>query len=218
MILTKICGIRDKETAEYAIKSGVNALGFVFYEKSPRSIRPAEAQAIIETLPPFVTTVGLFVNESLDTIRHIYAQTQLNLIQFHGDELPAFCEQVGLPYIRALRMTPHTDLTAECKAYTHAKAMLLDAAVGGVYGGSGASFDWSMIPHTVEKPIILAGGLTPDNVKTACLTVKPYAVDVSSGVEKTKGIKDPEKISAFLQNVQAANYTLMNQTAHSKNN
>ncbi len=205
MILTKICGICDQNIAETAVRAGANALGFVFYKKSPRAVTPEVARQIVATLPPFVTTVGLFVNEKAETIREIYQQVGLNLIQFHGDESPEFCESIGLPYIRAIRVVPELDFNQVCQTYPQSRAFLLDAAVSGAYGGTGASFDWSLIPAQLEKPVILAGGLNSDNVIQACLSVHPYAVDVSSGVEQTKGVKDPSKIWDFLHKVQMVN-------------
>lgn len=201
----KICGITRLEDAVAAIESGADALGFVFYEPSPRYVAPEAAAAIIAQLPAFVTTTALFVNESKAVIDRILRETRIDLLQFHGDEDPSFCDQFERPYIKALRMKPDLDLGAETEKYAKAQAILLDAYRPGVPGGTGEVFDWERIPEIHPAPIILAGGLTADNVAQAVETVAPYAVDVSGGVEKSKGIKDAEQVEKFINEVTRAN-------------
>ncbi|WP_460418516.1 phosphoribosylanthranilate isomerase [Pseudomonas sp. microsymbiont 2] len=203
-VRSKICGITRIEDALAAVESGADALGFVFYAKSPRAVDVRQARAIIEALPPFVTTVGLFVNASRCELNEILEVVSLDLLQFHGDETPADCEGYHRPWIKALRVRPGDDLEAACQRYAGARGILLDAYVPGVPGGTGESFDWSLIPQRLSKPIILAGGLSADNVAEAIRQVRPYAVDVSGGVEQAKGIKDPAKIEAFMQAVKHA--------------
>lgn len=201
----KICGITRLEDAVAAIESGADALGFVFYEPSPRYVAPEAAAAIIAQLPAFVTTTALFVNESKAVIDRILRETRIDLLQFHGDEDPSFCDQFERPYIKALRMKPDLDLGSETEKYAKAQAILLDAYRPGVPGGTGEVFDWERIPAVHPAPIILAGGLTADNVAQAVETVAPYAVDVSGGVEKSKGIKDAEQVEKFINEVTRAN-------------
>ncbi len=201
----KICGITRLEDALNAIASGADALGFVFYAPSPRYISPLDATAIISRLPPFVTTTALFVNEADQVVKQIIEQTQVDLLQFHGDESEAFCQQFSRPYIKALRVKPGDDLDAAFGAYPSARAILLDAYKPGVPGGTGESFDWSLIPQVLRSKIILAGGLDPDSVASAIEQVAPYALDVSGGVEAGKGIKDPNKIKRFFDEVARAN-------------
>jgi len=195
----KICGITRPEDALAAARAGAHAIGLVFYAKSPRHVTPARAAEIIRVLPPFITTVGLFVDATAEEVKTVLAQAPVGLLQFHGDEPPAFCRQFGLPYIKAVRVRPGTDLLQYARDYHDAKALLLDAYVEGLHGGSGAAFDWSLIPRGLPLPVILSGGLTPDNVMDAVRSVRPDAVDVSSGVESAKGIKDAQKIAAFIK-------------------
>jgi phosphoribosylanthranilate isomerase len=201
----KICGITRLEDALAAVDSGADALGFVFYAPSPRFVEPAVAEAIIKQLPPFVTTVGLFVNASVDQVQTIMAQTGIDLLQFHGDESPEYCAQFDRPYFKALRMSPDIDVVAETKRFSLARGILLDAYRPGVPGGTGEAFDWERIPSDIDKPLILAGGLDQSNVAQAIRRVKPYAVDVSGGVEAAKGLKDCEKITSFMNEVARAN-------------
>ena len=201
----KICGITQLEDAKYAIASGADALGFVFYAPSPRYISPEKAAAIIRQLPAFVTTTALFVNETQENVDRILRETRIDLLQFHGDELPEFCNQFDRPYIKALRMKPDLDLTVEAQKYSSAQALLLDAYRPGIPGGTGEVFDWDRIPAKHPAEIILAGGLTAENVAQAVLAVAPYAVDVSGGVEKSKGIKDADKVEKFINEVTRAN-------------
>jgi phosphoribosylanthranilate isomerase len=196
----KVCGITRRQDAEIAIEMGADAIGVVFYEPSPRAVTIAQAKLIIEKLPPFVCVVALFVNAEVSFIRQCINQLPINLLQFHGDESAEFCEQFSLPYYKAIRMRDGVDLNAVSAKYASANALLVDSYQEGVPGGTGITFDWSLV-QSIEKPIILAGGLTPVNVKTAIAQLKPYAVDVSGGVEKDKGIKVPEKIHAFMQEV-----------------
>ena len=200
----KICGITRIEDAIYASKSGVNALGFVFYEKSPRYVDSDKAMHIIESLPPFITTVGLFVNHDAQYIRSILQTVRLDLLQFHGNETPEECLSYSIPYIKAIRMKHNVILSDAVKKYIDAKALLLDTYEDGTIGGTGQQFDWDRIPDIVEKPVILAGGLTPDNVAKAVRRINPYAVDVSGGVESDKGIKNHDKIKAFVWAVNNA--------------
>ncbi|MBN1008893.1 phosphoribosylanthranilate isomerase [Amphritea sp. ZJ14W] len=201
----KICGITRLEDALAAVESGADALGFVFYAPSPRYVEPAVAEAIIKQLPPFVTTVALFVNASVDQVQTIMAQTGIDLLQFHGDESPEYCAQFDRPYFKALRMSPDIDVVAETKRFSLARGILLDAYRPGVPGGTGEAFDWERIPSDIDKPLILAGGLDQSNVAQAICQVKPYAVDVSGGVEAAKGLKDCEKITSFMNEVARAN-------------
>ncbi|MBB3239247.1 phosphoribosylanthranilate isomerase [Pseudomonas sp. Tn43] len=192
------------EDALAAVEAGADAIGFVFYTKSPRAVTVQQARAIIKALPPFVTTVGLFVNASRCELGEILDAVPLDLLQFHGDETAADCEGWHRPYIKALRVKAGDDIAAACDAYASASGILLDTYVEGVPGGTGEAFDWSLIPQHLSKPIILAGGLTPDNVAEAIARVRPYAVDVSGGVEASKGIKDQAKIQAFIKAVVEA--------------
>ena len=203
-VRSKICGITRLEDALAAVEAGADALGFVFYPPSPRAVSVQQARAIIAALPPFVTTVGLFVNASSCELNETLDALPLDLLQFHGDESPQACDGYHRPFIKALRVRPGDDIAAACRAYGKASGILLDAYVPGVPGGTGERFDWSLIPRDLPKPIILAGGLDPDNVAQAIAQVRPYAVDVSGGVERSKGIKDHDKIRAFMSAVRSA--------------
>lgn len=203
-VRSKICGITRIEDALAAAEAGADAIGFVFYAKSPRAVDVRQARAIIAELPPFVTTVGLFVNASRCELNEILEVVPLDLLQFHGDETPQDCEGYHRPWIKALRVRPGDDLEAACQLYAGARGILLDTYVPGVPGGTGEAFDWSLVPARLSKPIILAGGLSADNVGQAIAQVRPYAVDVSGGVEQAKGIKDATKIEAFMRAVKQA--------------
>ena len=203
-VRSKICGITRIEDALAAAEAGADAIGFVFYAKSPRAVDVRQARAIIAELPPFVTTVGLFVNASRCELNEILEVVPLDLLQFHGDETPQDCEGYHRPWIKALRVRPGDDLEAACQLYAGARGILLDTYVAGVPGGTGEAFDWSLVPAHLSKPIILAGGLSADNVGQAIAQVRPYAVDVSGGVEQAKGIKDAAKIEAFMRAVKQA--------------
>jgi phosphoribosylanthranilate isomerase len=204
VVRSKICGITRIEDALSAAEAGADAIGLVFYAKSPRAVSVQQARAIIAVLPPFVTTVGLFVDADRQELDEILAAVPLDLLQFHGDESPAFCEALQRPYIKALRVKPGDDLVARVAAYGQASGVLLDTYVPGIPGGTGEAFDWSLVPQGLSKPIILAGGLVAENVAAAIRQVRPYAVDVSGGVEARKGIKDAEKIRAFMRAVKTA--------------
>ncbi|WP_160016658.1 phosphoribosylanthranilate isomerase [Pseudomonas sp. 8O] len=204
VVRSKICGITRIEDALAVVEAGADAIGLVFYGKSPRAVSVEQAAAILHALPPFVTTVGLFVDMPRDELQQLLQRLPLDLLQFHGDESPADCEGFGRPYIKALRVRPGEDVAAAMAPYTGARGILLDTFIEGVPGGTGASFDWSLVPEDAAKPIILAGGLDADNVARAIRQVRPYAVDVSGGVEASKGIKDADKIRAFVRAVRDA--------------
>lgn len=199
----KICGITRRQDAEFAVKSGADAIGLVFYEPSTRAVTIEQAAAITAQLSPFVSVVGLFVNATAESVRQTIKQIPLSLLQFHGDESAEFCEQFNMPYIKAIRMQSAADLIQASKDFSAASALLLDSYQHGVPGGTGQTFDWSMIT-AVNKPLILAGGLTTENVAEAIRQVSPYAVDVSGGVEESKGLKSNNKISAFMREVANA--------------
>jgi phosphoribosylanthranilate isomerase len=203
-VRSKICGITRVEDALAAVEAGADAIGLVFYAKSPRAVSIEQAKAIVAALPPFVTSVGLFVDMPRETLQALLREVPLDLLQFHGDESPTDCEGFARPYIKALRVRADQDVARMMAPYSGACGILLDTFVEGVPGGTGAAFDWSLVPREAGKPIILAGGLTPDNVAQAIAQVRPYAVDVSGGVEAAKGIKDAGKVKAFLQAVQCA--------------
>lgn len=202
VVRSKICGITRVEDALAAVDAGADAIGLVFYAKSPRAVTVPQAQAILAALPPFVTTVGLFVDCQRSELNAILDAVPLDLLQFHGDESPAACEGFRRPYIKALRVKPGDDIAARIGLYGSAAGVLLDTFVPGVPGGTGEAFDWSLVPQGLSVPIILAGGLTPENVRAAIEQVRPYAVDVSGGVEASKGLKDSDKIHAFVRAVR----------------
>ncbi len=185
-----------------AIDAGADALGFVFYPPSPRNIGVQQARHIVAQLPPFVTTVALFVNAGREHIADVVQQVKVDLLQFHGNECPDYCAQHGRPWIKAIRMKDGVDLPKVDSEYHQASALLLDAYKPGVPGGTGDSFDWARIPPEMAGRIVLAGGLTPENVSSAIRRVHPYAVDVSGGVEAAKGIKDHHRIKQFMRGVQ----------------
>ncbi|RMG38039.1 MAG: phosphoribosylanthranilate isomerase [Gammaproteobacteria bacterium] len=198
----KICGITRPEDAEAAVHAGADAIGLVFYPPSPRHVELAQAVEIARGLPPFVTTVGLFVNADAETIAEVVAEVGIDLIQFHGNECPDYCASHGRPWIRALRMKDDIDLEAEAGRFAAARGILLDAYRPGVPGGTGETFDWSRIPPALAHRIVLAGGLNPDNVEQAVRQVRPFAVDVSGGVESEPGIKDADRIARFMAAVR----------------
>ncbi len=200
-VRAKICGITRVEDALCAVKNGADAIGLVFFDKSPRSVSIHQAAEIARQVPAFVSVVGLFVNAEAHFIREVIAQVKLDTLQFHGDETPLECADYALPFIKAVRVKADTNLLEYVKFFSEAKALLLDTYSEGLVGGTGQVFDWSLIPRSLTKPIILAGGLTVDNVAEAISQVSPYAVDVSGGVEASKGIKDAAKIAAFMQQV-----------------
>jgi len=200
----KICGITRKQDAFKAAELGADALGFVFYEKSPRYVSIKAAAEICESVSPFVTKVGLFVNASENEVRRVIDSVQLDLLQFHGDELPEYCQKFNLPYIKAIRAKDRESIQSAIKSHANAIGILVDSYVPGIPGGTGNTFDWSLIPEKDKSKVILAGGLNAENISEAITTVKPYAVDVSGGVEQSKGIKDHEKIFQFIKEVASA--------------
>jgi len=210
----KICGLTREEDVAAAVQAGADAIGFVFYPESPRYVTPARAAQLARAVPPFVSTVGLFVNPALDEIQQVLAQAPLTLLQFHGDETPAHCAELAAasvrPFVRAARIgasTKSADLLEYERAYRSASpfftGLLLDTLVE-QYGGSGKVFDWSLIPKELAPRAVLSGGLSVLNATDAVLGVRPYAVDISSGVEAAKGIKDAAKINAFIDAVRLA--------------
>lgn len=203
-VRVKICGITRLDDALQAVNAGADALGFVFYDKSPRYVTAAQAEALCSGLPPFITRVGLFVDASADFVISVLKTVPLDLLQFHGDETPAYCAQFGKPYIKAVRVHAATDLLKYAADFDAACGLLLDAYVPGVPGGTGESFDWKLIPANFPKPVVLSGGLTPANVSDAVQQTRPWAVDVSSGVELSKGIKDPHQVAQFIANAKAS--------------
>ena len=200
----KICGITRHSDAQEAARLGAHALGFIFYAKSPRNVALERAAEIVRALSPFVTAVGLFVNPAVREVESVLKQVPLNLLQFHGEEPADFCAQFGTPYIKAVRVKPGLDLLQYAQLYGAARGLLLDAFVAGAHGGTGTAFDWNLIPRDLPLPVILSGGLNPANVADAIRRVTPWAVDVSSGVEASPGIKDPHKIAAFMKEVRSA--------------
>jgi len=200
----KICGITRLEDAKASVRAGCDALGFVFYKESPRYIALDAFKVIVKELPPFVTKTGLFVNADPAEIEEAIQSGLVNVLQFHGDETPDFCRQFNFPYIKAVAVSSSVDLIQYAKDFHDAEALLLDAYHEHLKGGTGQTFDWNLIPQSLSKPIVLAGGLHVDNVKEAIKKVKPYAVDVSGGVEESKGIKNSLKIQAFIKETQDA--------------
>jgi phosphoribosylanthranilate isomerase len=189
------------QDALIAVKHGADAIGLVFYAPSSRNVSIAQAQEIARQIPAFVSVVGLFVNAEASFVNKVISQVKINLLQFHGDETPEACSQFSLPFIKAIRVKPDTNLIQCAIDFSAAKALLLDTYTEGLMGGTGHVFDWDLIPKQMAQPVILAGGLTADNVALAIQKVQPYAVDVSGGVEMSKGIKDADKIAAFMQQV-----------------
>lgn len=202
MTRIKICGITRSEDALVCAHAGADAIGLVFYPPSPRHVVAAQAAAIARALPPFVTTVGLFVNPAMEQVEAVLSEVHLDVLQFHGDEPPEFCAGFGVPYLKAIRVKAGVDLVQCAIRYQEAQGLLLDAYVDGTPGGTGKSFDWELIPAGLPLPVILSGGLEPANIADAIRRVRPWAVDVSSGVEASKGIKDAAKIAAFIEGVR----------------
>ena len=200
----KICGITRVEDALIAVAQGADAIGLVFYPPSPRYVTPAQAAEIVNALPAFITVVALFVDASRADVEAVLSQVNIDLIQFHGQETADECRLYGKSYMKAIRVKSDTNLVQYITEYSDAKALLLDTYAEGVPGGTGQVFDWTVIPKNLSKPIVLAGGLDAENVEQAIRQVKPYAVDVSGGVEFKKGIKDAAKIAAFMRGVSNA--------------
>jgi len=198
----KICGIREAAHARVAAEAGADAIGFVFYGPSPRYVQAEEAAPIAASLPPYVSAVGLFVDAPEEDVRAVLERVPLDLLQFQGDETADFCARFGKPFVRAVRMAQGTDLLEYARRFSAAKALLLDAHAPGIPGGTGRMFDWSAIPPGLPIPLILSGGLDAGNVGRAVREVRPWAVDVSSGVESGRGVKDPRKIVEFIRSVR----------------
>ena len=197
----KICGLTREQDIVAAARAGADAVGLVFYAPSPRAVEVEQARALIDVMPAFVTSVGLFVDAAPDYVTEVMSRVPLDLLQFHGDEDPAYCDGFNRPWIKAVRMRAGVDVSALAKRYGAAANLLLDTYESGVAGGTGRSFNWDLIPSWMAPGVILAGGLTPDNVADAICAVRPYAVDVSGGVEAAKGLKDESKIVAFMNGV-----------------
>ena len=199
----KICGVSREVDVEAAVGAGADAIGLVFYEKSPRLVSLARATELARALPPFVTPVALFVNPTADEVAAVCAAIPQVLLQFHGDETPAFCASFQRPYLRAIRVADRAGLLDSACQHPHAQAILFDADVEG-FGGGGKVFDWSLLPSDVPHPVVLSGGLHAGNVIRGIQAVRPWAVDVSSGVESARGIKDADKIRQFCEAVREA--------------
>lgn len=199
----KICGITRVSDALTAAEHGADAIGLVFYKRSPRHLSIDKATEIVSELPPFVTTVALFLDARSEEIQQVLEHLPVDLLQFHGDECPAECGQYGRPYIKAIGMKGGTDVRAYAATYPDARGFLLDSHAVGEAGGTGQTFDWSRSP-ALDKPVILAGGLNPENAAEAVMRARPFGLDVSSGVESEPGIKDPEKIRRFMNEVRKA--------------
>ncbi len=197
----KFCGLTRKQDVQHAVKLGVDALGFVFVDKSVRNIDIDTAVDLIREVPPFVIKVGLFMNSRVADVENIIKYVKPNLLQFHGDEDEMFCKQFNMPYIKAVPMASTESLEEFCEHYASATGFILDSHAKGQMGGSGKRFVWNELPKNLKKPIVLAGGLTVSNVAEAVRVVRPYAVDVSSGIEAGKGIKDPVKMEQFIKEV-----------------
>ena len=197
----KFCGITRAEDAAVAVALGVDALGFVFHAPSPRNIEPAAAREIITGLPAFVSAVGLFVDTPLARVREIVDQTGLTLVQFHGEETAEYCAAYGAAYLKAVRVRDQHAVEQAAGRYPGAAGLLLDTYHPVLAGGTGQQFDWRLVPRTCERPLILAGGLDSTNVARAIRELRPYAVDVSGGIEQAKGVKDPAKMRAFVAEV-----------------
>ncbi|AGA91370.1 phosphoribosylanthranilate isomerase [Thioflavicoccus mobilis 8321] len=198
----KLCGLTRPGDAQAAAALGADAIGLVFYRRSPRAVTIEQARAVIEGLPPFVTKVGLFVDEEPEVVRRVLGEVTLDLLQFHGSERADYCRGFARPWIKAVAMRPGLDLDQVAATYSEAAGLLLDAFDPGVPGGTGQRFDWDRIPTELAPQIVLAGGLTPANVAEAIRRVRPYAVDVSGGIEAAKGRKDEAKMAAFMQGVR----------------
>jgi phosphoribosylanthranilate isomerase len=200
----KICGIRDEAIAVAAANAGADAIGLVFHPASPRAVDAERGGAIAAAVPAFVTVVGLFVNHDAQAVRDVLARVRLGMLQFHGDEPPEFCDQFGLPWMRAVRVEAGVDLLECGQRFSRAAALLLDAKVAGQFGGTGTAFDWSLVPDALARPVVLSGGLDAGNVGRAIGAVRPWAVDVSSGVEAQRGVKDAALIEEFMRSVKDA--------------
>lgn len=203
-IRVKICGITSVADAQVAVEAGADAIGMVFYAPSPRAVTIDQARLIAQSVGPFVTIVGLFVDAEKTFIEEVLAKVSLHVLQFHGDESHEFCESFQRPYLKAIRMRPELDVENAIANYPNASGILLDAYRPGIPGGTGETFDWLRVPKSSTKPIILAGGLTPENVAQAINTTQVYGVDVSGGVESSPGKKDAQKVQTFIHNAKRA--------------
>jgi len=201
----KFCGITRGEDAIHAARLGADAVGLVFYPQSPRAVSIRQACRIVQDLPPFLAVVGLFVNATSHYIQQVLEAVPIGILQFHGEESPEECSRYNRPYIKAIRMEKEVDLPRLAQIYGGASALLLDSYREGVPGGTGLIFDWNRVPEGLSKAVILAGGLTPENIAQAVMAVRPYAVDVSGGVEQIKGVKDAAKMAAFMRGVYSVN-------------
>ena len=200
----KICGITRAQDAADVAALGGDAIGLVFFPESPRAVTAAQAAEIVTGVPVFVTVVGLFVNAAPAKIHAVLKKVRIDVLQFHGDESPEECRAYGRPYIKAIAMRKNRDVRTYAHGYADAAGLLLDSySEGSPGGGTGRVFDWSQVPENLGRPLILAGGLTPENIAEAIRQTRPYAVDVSGGVESTKGIKNAAKIAAFIRGVNS---------------
>jgi len=203
----KVCGMTRAEDIEAAVQAGADAIGLVFYPPSPRFLRIEQARKLADSVPPFVASVALFVNPPAEEVRAVLERVRPSMLQFHGEETPGFCGQFGVPYLKACRVksgdSAAVDLLKYLQPFSTAAGWLLDSHVA-EYGGVGESFDWSLVPTELARPLVLSGGLTRDNIRDAVRRVRPWAVDVSSGVEVSKGIKDAAKVAAFIAEVRNA--------------
>lgn len=204
----KICGIRTVEQARWAVDAGADAIGLIFCEKSARAVTLEQAFAIYATLPPYVTAVSVFVDPDSALVQAVIQVLPTTLLQFHGQETESFCTAFSKPYIKAVPMQTDTDINAYCERYVSAQGLLLDTANAQGFGGVGQSFDWALIPKKLAKPIILAGGLNIDNVARAIQTVRPFALDLNSGVESSKGVKDQAKIQQCIREVRRVDLSI----------
>lgn len=200
----KICGIRDPRMAGVAARAGADAIGLVFHDASPRAVTVEAAREIARAVPAFVTVVGLFVDRDPGFVRAVLDRVPLGMLQFHGEEPPRYCAGFGLPWMRAVRVGPGVDLVECDQRFSLASALLLDAQVPGLPGGTGTAFDWSLIPPGLGRPVVLSGGLDAGSVGRAIAAVKPWAVDVSSGVESARGVKDAALVEGFVRSVRDA--------------
>ena len=219
-VRVKICGITRKEDALLAAQLGADAIGFIFYPDSSRFVNVEQAKKIAHGLPPYVNKVGVFVNATTDQVAAIVHQIKLDYLQFHGDELAQFCDSFAMPYIKAIHMKPDIDLIAKINAYPGASGFLLDTYHRKAYGGTGIAFPWQLVPHGLNQPIIVSGGISADNVREAIQTLHPYAVDVSSKVEHSPGIKDPKKLQMRLDDCKSGNNNdaLLQKNVHGNHN
>lgn len=204
-VRVKICGITSVVDAQQAVAAGADAIGLVFYDKSPRAVTVGQAAEIAAAVGPYVSVVGLFVNAGVEEVRSVLRRVPLHVLQFHGDEDESFCRQFNRPWYKAIRVGPELDVAAEMARFSAACGVLLDAWSDDKYGGTGKTFDWQRVPQS-DRAVVLAGGLTPENVAEAVATVKPYAVDVSGGVEQAPGKKCPEKVRQFIESAKALTF------------